>query len=235
MKPLIGIVEWPYQDKDGDVIYEILQPIIEWVVRSGGVPIGLFPTQIENYIEKRLRDIKKMNDIELRELRENISLCDAIIKPGALKVYDHEREIYKYALQKDIPYLGICAGMQIMASNNCPNLKTVKNDGFIEHHSKNVYQHKVMICKNTKLYSILNKDIIEVNSRHNYHIPDTNLDVSAVSEDGIIEAIENPKSLFNMGFQLHPELLQKEDENSQLIFGEFIEAAKVYKKRKGKK
>ena len=105
MKPLIGIVEWPYQDKDGDVIYEILQPIIEWVVRSGGVPIGLFPTQIENYIEKRLRDIKKMNDIELRELRENISLCDAIIKPGALKVYDHEREIYKYALQKDIPYL----------------------------------------------------------------------------------------------------------------------------------
>ena len=122
-----------------------------------------------------------------------------------------------------------------MASNNCPNLKTVKNDGFIEHHSKNVYQHKVMICKNTKLYSILNKDIIEVNSRHNYHIPDTNLDVSAVSEDGIIEAIENPKSLFNMGFQWHPELLPKEDENSQLIFGEFIEAAKVYKKRKGKK
>ena len=53
MKPLIGIVEWPYQDKDGDVIYEILQPIIEWVVRSGGVPIGLFPTQIENYVEKR--------------------------------------------------------------------------------------------------------------------------------------------------------------------------------------
>lgn len=119
----------PYQDKDGDVIYEILQPIIEWVVRSGGVPIGLFPTQIENYVEKRLRDIKKMSDIELRELRENISLCDAIIKPGALKVYDHEREIYKYALQKDIPYLGICAGMQIMASNNYPNLKTVKNDG----------------------------------------------------------------------------------------------------------
>lgn len=30
-------------------------------------------------------------------------------------------------------------------------------------------------------------------------------------------------------------ILPKEDENSQLIFGEFIEAAKVYKKRKSKK
>ena len=95
MKPLIGIVEWPYQDKDGDVIYEILQPIIEWVVRSGGVPIGLFPTQIENYVEKRLRDIKKMSEI-VKLQKEKRKEVKRIIKR-----YKENRKEMKYSLKQD--------------------------------------------------------------------------------------------------------------------------------------
>lgn len=232
MKPIIGIVEWPYLDKDEDVIYEVLTPIIEWVVRSGGRPIGIFPTMIEDYVAKRLRDIREMTDMEIRDLHDSLSMCDAIIKPGAIKIYDHERKIYDYALKRDVPYLGICAGMQIMAYHNKINVQNERNNSHIIHHSKEDYAHKIYIGENTKLHQILGKDEIMVNSRHNFHISDTDLMVSATAEDGIIEAIEHAGSSFNLGVQWHPELLPKDDENSNLLFNQFIEEAKRYQKRK---
>ena len=27
-RPIIGVVEYPYEDKDGDMIYEVLTPVI---------------------------------------------------------------------------------------------------------------------------------------------------------------------------------------------------------------
>lgn len=232
MKPIIGIVEWPYKDIDNDIIYEVLTPVIEWIVKSGGRPIGIFPTMIEDYVNKRLREIREMTDMEIRDLQDSVSMCDAIIKPGALKIYNHERKIYDYVLKHDIPYLGICAGMQIMAYHNSANVQNEKNDSHIIHHSNDTYAHNILIRKNTKLYEILKKDEIAVNSRHNYHIKDTNMKISALAEDGIIEAIEAPNSSFNLGVQWHPELLPNDDENSNLLFDRFIEEAKRYRKRK---
>ena len=93
MKPIIGIVEWPYLDKDNDYIYEVLTPIIEWVIRSGGRPLGIFPSNIEAFVDKRLSEITPISEIEHQDLIESIKLCDAIIKPGATKIYEHERKI----------------------------------------------------------------------------------------------------------------------------------------------
>ena len=235
MKPIIGIVEWPYFDQDGDKIYEVLNNIVEWIIRSGGRPIGIFPTQIENFTGKRLSSISPMTDYEWDDLKDSLNLCSAIIKPGALKIYSHERLIYGYCLEKNMPYLGICAGMQLMAFHNKGNIENVlNNNSAIEHASKNLYYaHDVIIEPNTQLRRIIGKDSIEVNSKHRYHIPDSGINrVSAYSLDGIIEAIENPTCDFNIGLQWHPELLPENDPNSQKIFGEFIEAAKVYQKKR---
>ena len=54
MKPIIGIVEWPYVDKDGDLIYEVVNPIVEKISKYGGIPIGIFPTQVEDFQNKKL-------------------------------------------------------------------------------------------------------------------------------------------------------------------------------------
>lgn len=233
MKPIIGIVEWPYLDKDGDKIYEVFNGIVEWIVRSGGRPMGIFPTQIEDFTGKRLRDIPPISDCEWDDLKDSLNLCSAIIKPGALKIYNHERLLYGYCLEKNMPYLGICAGMQLMASHGKDNIENVLNNSLIEHASKNTYAHEVIIEPNTQLRRIIDKDSIEVNSKHRYHIPDSGINrVSAYSPDGIVEAIENPTCDFNIGLQWHPELLPENDPNSQKIFGEFIEAAKVYQKKR---
>lgn len=232
MKPIIGIVEWPYTDKDGDYIYEVLTPIVEWIVRSGGRPIGLFPSNIARFVDNKVSEIPLLTEMEQQELKESISLCNAIVKPGATRIYNHERKIYEYCYEQDIPYLGICAGMQMMASYN-NQIVNEKNCSNIVHNSKETYCHKVLIQELTLLKQILSKDEIMVNSRHNYHITGSgNYKVGAYAEDGIIEAIESQICKFHLGLQWHPELLPKEDENSQKIFGELIESAKQYQKRK---
>lgn len=232
MKPIIGIVEWPYIDKDGDKIYEIMIPIVEWIIRSGGRPIGIFPTAIDEYLDKKIPEINEMNRFELAELKQSIQMCDGIIKPGATRIYPHENIIYDMTCELDMPYLGICGGMQIMRNHNTEYAPNVKNDTLIKHHSKEEYAHEVNIVKDSKLHSILNKDSIMVNSRHNFHVPDSGIKrVAAKASDGIIEALEDTKKLFNIGVQWHPELLPADDENSINLFGEFIESAKTYKKR----
>lgn len=231
MAPIIGIVEWPYFDKDNDKIYEVVNPIVEWIVRSGGIPMGIFPTQIENFVDKKIPELEKMTPTELKNLKEAIMMCDGIIKPGATRIYPHESKIYEYACDLNMPYLGICGGMQIMRNHNTEYVPNIKNESNITHQSKEDYVHEVNIIKNSRLYSILNKDNIIVNSRHNYHIANPGLkQIAAYANDGIIEAIEDRDKLFNIGVQWHPESMPIDDENSINLFGEFIESAKIYKK-----
>lgn len=229
MKPIIGIVEWPYKDEDGDLIYEVPNNIVEKISKHGGIPVGIFPTQIEDFQNKRLSEIDELTFIEKQDLIESLDRVDAIIKPGALKIYGYERYIYDYAFNKDIPYLGICAGMQMMAGYQNNKYNNVKNETDI-HHSKEEYAHTLRILKDTLLYNILKEEEIMVNSRHRYHIANPGInEVNAVSEDGIIEGIENRDKLFHLGVQWHPENLN--DENTNKIFDEFIESAKKVKRK----
>ena len=117
-KPIIGIVEYPYEDKDGDLIYEVLSPVIESVSKAGGRAIGIFPTQIADFQNERLRNIPDLTKQEKIDIVDSIEICDAIIKPGAVKIFGFDRFIYHHVLQKNIPFLGICAGMQTMAAHN---------------------------------------------------------------------------------------------------------------------
>lgn len=229
MKPIIGIVEWPYKDEDKDLIYEVSNKIVEKISKHGGIPIGIFPTQIEDYQNKKIPEIKDLNIIEKEDLNESLKMCDAIIKPGALKIYGYERYIYGYTLEHNMPYLGICAGMQIMAGhNNSNNNKKIISD--INHYTKAKQVHKIKIFKNTLLYEILKEEEIIVNSRHRYHIDNPGINsISAYAPDGVIEAIENKDKLFQLGVQWHPENL--DDIYSDRLFDSFIEHSTYYKKK----
>lgn len=230
MKPIIGIVEWPYKDIDKDLIYEVTNNIVEKISKHGGLPIGIFPTQIENFQNKKIPDIKDLTEIEKEDLNNTLSICDAIIKPGALRIYGFERYIYGYTLEHNMPYLGICAGMQIMAGYNNSNYNNVRIESDIEHHTKEEQAHKIKIFKNTLLYEILKEEEIMVNSRHRFEIKNPGMaNISAYAPDGVIEAIENRDKLFQIGVQWHPENLN--DIYTDKLFDSFIEHAEDYKKK----
>jgi len=155
-------------------------------------------------------------NIEYNKLIESVNLCDGIILSGGENFHENDFKLIKYLVEKNIPTLGICLGMQSMAEyfNNRREI-VVTN-----HYSTNKYVHKIKIKRGSKLYKILNKDEILVNSRHHTAIPYTSMVVSAKSEDNIIEAVELSNLNFFIGLEWHPESIN--DNNSYLIFKSFI-------------
>lgn len=116
----------------------------------------------------------------------------------------------------DKPTLGICLGMQLMGKTFNGHITESVNN----HRISKDYSHKITINKNSLLFKILGKENIIVNSLHSFAIPNTSLDISAYSNDEIIEAIEDKSRKFFLGIQWHPELL--DDDNSKKIFDYFI-------------
>ena len=97
------------------------------------------------------------------------------------------------------------------------------------------YSHKIRIKDGSVLKRIFSKDEIEVNSLHHQAIKKLGkgLIASAVSEDGIIEAIElDEKNRFAMGIQWHPEMISVKDSLQMSLMKYFISEAEKYKKMK---
>lgn len=147
-----------------------------------------------------------------------LDICDGFIVPGGITWNDVDVNIIKYVFKNDKPLLGICAGMQALANIDTFVDNTIKVEN---HNVPNVeYVHEISINDGI-LKSILNKDKIKVNSRHNYMIePKSYFKIDAVSNDGVIEAISYPEFKFIVGLQWHPEDMDDDDQNK--IFKYFI-------------
>lgn len=84
--------------------------------------------------------------------------------------------------------------------------------------------HSVELMDNSGLFRLLNRKSLSVNSYHHQAIKEKArpLKIMAVADDGIIEAVEMTDKKFVWGIQWHPEFSYKSDENSRLIFEEFV-------------
>lgn len=154
--------------------------------------------------------------LEFNNLKELIDICDGFILQGGSQIYDIDILIVKYLYSKNLPTLGICLGMQTMGIA----FNGVERRIGISHNSQEKYVHNIIINKNSKLYNIIGKEEIMVNSRHKDYIFSTDLDIVACSN--IPEALENKNKKFFIGVQWHPESLH--DENSNLLFDNFFNA-----------
>lgn len=144
--------------------------------------------------------------------------CDGIILPGGGKDYEIDLKIVKYLYDHDIPTLGICLGMQIMALAFQGDLGRLETN---KHQSEEEYVHEVKIKEGSKLFQILKEHTIMVNSRHSDYITTTDLPIVAISNDLIIEAVEDNTKKFFIGVQWHPESLEK-NIYSKRLFDFFI-------------
>ena len=226
MKPIIGIIgreDYSYQKRNSISVFENYRKAI---INYGGVPILILPPQLIDYYDNSPKDLEKLNDDEKNILIRQIKLCNAILIPGGVKMFEYHKFICDYCNKNNIPLLGICMGMQTMCNYNNDNYNLKIEDG--SHKSENDYTHNVTINKNSKLYQILNKEIIMVNSFHNYKVSNSGDYKTVAVCDDVIEAVEKKEDLFNIGLQWHPEKNYDKDLNSEQIFKAFIEAAKLY-------
>ena len=202
----IGIILRDYIDKNNNSLLSIKEDLIIYL-RKYQINVICIPVFFEN------------NEIiELENIIRIIKFCDGIILPGGSNYYDIDLEIVKYLYNNNIPTLGICLGMQMMAIAFNGEIDYLPDNN---HQSKEKYVHGIKIKVNSKLFNILNNNKILVNSRHNEHIIATDLDITAISDDMVIEAIEDKNKRFFIGIQWHPESLII-DPFSQKIFDSFI-------------
>lgn len=233
-KPFIGITcNYMMSDAGLSLGQErnfVPKEMIDAVIEAGGVPI-LVPI------------LNKEED-----LLEIMSTLDGMILSGGHDVnpiyYGEEPSKYvgftytprdlcelfivKAAIEKDMPILGISRGQQIMTVAFGGKLyQDISESGdYINHMQRasiNDIGHYVDVMPNTRIHKIFKSDRLLVNSFHHQAakvVPD-NFIVSAVSSDGIPEAIEH-KTKSIMAVQWHPEVMIKKHPVMLRIFEEFI-------------
>lgn len=167
----------------------------------------------------------KANPIMITEVNlEKLRICTGILVTGGVEKEKLDDIFIKYALDHDLPLFGICQGMQSMAIYNS-DLKII-DIGNDSHYNDEKYSHLVYI-EESNLKNIIKKDIICVNSHHLQTVIDSALfNIVGRSEDGLIEAIENPSHPFQIGVQWHPERMLNYDDVSNILFKKFIETVK---------
>lgn len=234
-KPVIGIVGRSYSEENTSVI-KLNEDYRLAVVKSGGIPFIIIPTDVLCYGTTRPCDAGKLTEQEKEDLHTILSKCDGILMSGGSRRYEFDEIVCQYALNHNIPVLGICLGMQILGSTDYfdgtgTSDRTVRNDTQIDHCQEGVpYVHECVI-HNGFLHDILETDQLKVNSRHNYHIVEKDyFNIDAHSEDGLIEAIHIPNYRFALGVQWHPENMVEYDDYMHKIFDAFIEASIDYQK-----
>ncbi len=152
---------------------------------------------------------------------------------------DLEFTVLQNALERDMPVLAICRGMQLMnvafggkLIQDLPGHKSEGHDGTWE----SAY-HQVDIESGTKLASILgSSNSLKVNSRHHQGLKAPQkasaLIASAVSpEDGYIEGLESPLFDWIVGVQWHPERVDEVPDVFQRLFAAFVEKSKGFSER----
>lgn len=232
MKPIIGIVGRPHTTYTQREAICTLDEYRRAISNSGGIPIIILPTQDISYEKTRPKDAAKLTEEEKQDCIRQIELCDGLIFPGGNRIYDYDYFISEYALKNSINILGICMGVQLLASTSCKEdraniIKQVESK--INHNQLDAkYVHNVTIEKNSELYNILEKEEIRVNSRHKYCVEKVSEDfkIVAKSEDGFIEGIEKMSNGFVLGLQWHPESMESYDINMKKIFNVFIQKCK---------
>ncbi|MCH7738187.1 MAG: gamma-glutamyl-gamma-aminobutyrate hydrolase family protein [Chloroflexi bacterium] len=135
---------------------------------------------------------------------------------------DLELRVLEYALDRDMPVLAICRGMQLLnvafggkLIQDVPNHKSQKIDGKWEPAS-----HTIYLAPGAKAAPVIGMaGLFKVNSLHHQGLKEAQraprlMTTAYEVEDGLIEGLESPEHSWVIGLQCHPE---RQDEVPKLF------------------
>ncbi|MFI7600709.1 gamma-glutamyl-gamma-aminobutyrate hydrolase family protein [Actinoplanes sp. NPDC049681] len=152
-------------------------------------------------------------------------------EPGPLTVTRPDRDsaellLARAALEADLPILGVCRGMQLLA---------VAAGGSLHQHLPDVVGHEghrpapavygrqeATFAPGSRIAALMGDDRF-VQCYHHQGVTDAgSLMISGRTDDGTVEAIEDPARAFVLGVQWHPEVVR-----DKRLFGALVGAAAV--------
>jgi putative glutamine amidotransferase len=198
----------------------------------------------------RYREALRLADIEAVEGAATLAGLDGLLLAGGCDVdparygaqrHDKTEEpdqgrdsleiaLLREALERDLPVLAICRGLQLL--NVAQGGTLVQHiEGHRYPHQKEV--HAIAIAAESKLKSILGVDELAVNSRHHQCVDQvgTGLVVVARAADNVVEAVELPGKRFVLAVQWHPE--DRTDGPDARLFEAFRDAMMKHTNRNG--
>ncbi len=141
---------------------------------------------------------------------------------------EFDRQLLAHALARELPVLGICYGMQLLALHRGGSLlydiPTDRPDAGSHRLPEPDGRHALNLEPGSQLAEALGASPGPVNSVHHQAVdePGEGMRVSARAGDGLVEAIESTGPGFCIGVQWHPEKMN--GGHRQRLFGAFTDA-----------
>jgi putative glutamine amidotransferase len=207
---------------------------VESVKRAGGEPIVLVTSDDPAQVLDRLDALLLTGGLDVDPALYGET-------PHATTEVDPARDRFEIplsraAVARDLPVFAICRGVQVLnvaaggtLVQDIPSAVATELTHAIDL-PKDHLAHPVRVTPGTRLAASLGSaaplETCPVNSRHHQAVGRVapSFVVSAVSEDGVVEAIERPASAFCVGVQWHPENFWRTGEFAGL-FADFVAAA----------
>lgn len=238
--PVIGMSTIDDHDAAGQHAprFSLNQSYVKAVEAAGGVPL-LIP-QVE----------------DTEALRRLYEMLDGVLLPGGLDIHPKhynqephpaldptdigmdsiETTILSWALEDDLPVLGICRGEQVL---NVVMGGTLIQDIYTQYPTtldhresfkrkiRDYLAHDIAIAQGSRLRELVAEDRVWVNTAHHQAIDEVapGLVATAWSPDGLVEAVESQDRRFVMAVQCHPEELWRKHAWARRLFKLFVDNA----------
>lgn len=211
-RPVIGIT-----GNYDDLTCKLGRGYYQSVVAAGGVPVVIPPVADKHVIVNTLEHI----DALILSGGGDINPLWAGEEPSPkLHGINQERDlpellIARLAYNRQIPMLGICRGIQTLATafggkvaQDISDVATIKHS---QDADRSEPTHSVIIDEDSSLFDIYKSTKVMVNSFHHQAVAEAGdkFRVIAKSPDGIIEAMETSEFKSILGVQWHPECLEE--------------------------
>ncbi len=203
------------------------------VWRAGGMPVPIPPIQDPEFLPAFLDGVQGVlltggDDFDTVRLGLGPTHPKADITPPEKQ--DFDMRLMGQILDRDLPVLGVCYGMQVLGLTlGAQILQHLPDDrpGCQEHSGGG--EHPVLLEKGTKLAHIMGVEQVPVVSRHHQALDQvlSPLMVCARDAQGLVEALESTDHNFALGVQWHPEASNQNGPHGRLFEALVSQARRV--------
>ena len=239
MCPVIGITA---NFRDGNAA--VAEAYYKSVIEAGGTPLIIPPYPSRDALLETLRCVDAVlltggADIDPRYMGEepDASLLHAV-NP---KRDEQELLLIQLAVERNLPILGICRGVQALAvalgGKVYQDLYASIGGDLLAHDQepveRHIATHQVKLSVGTLISSLFGVEQLSVNTFHHQSVSvvPQGFVVNAVSADGVIEGMEAVDGRHIIGVQWHPEsFIMNTDRSMMPLFEWLVGEAVLYRK-----